>query len=313
MQAVFRRGEGCGLEILRSELEGDLRAAAVAVTGEPMMLERLHGVGGPGVILIVGPRGRAVAKYPVRQEVAFYRNWAPLVRQQGLGVPEVYAHSENFPRAWILMEALDATLTPPYRDRLPDMTAYLARLHAMQRDRVRSTANDSLSVRPVSLSLQDIGDAATLWTEEVRESLIQRLYLPWPKLPESMRLVSGDPNPTNWGLRASGQLVLFDWSEVALSHPAYDLAALCGGLPEVALVEEVVDVYLKSADAPSPQSRAQWVAWVITARLVAFVWFAAWWSRGQLTAAARPGLTMLQDGLIDWIDTVRAATTGFLS
>ncbi|WP_207711780.1 phosphotransferase [Sulfobacillus harzensis] len=267
--------------------------------------------GGPGVILISGPSGRAIAKYPVRQEAAFYRSWAPLVRQHGLGVPEVYAQGENSTRAWILMEALDATLTPPYRDRLPDMAAYLAQLHAMQRDRVRSTA-DPLSVRPVALSLQDIDDAAALWTEEVREYLVHLLHLSWPALPTEMRLVSGDPNPTNWGVRASGQLVLFDWSEVAWSHPAYDLAVLCGGLPEVALVEEVVDVYLESADAPSPQSRAQWVAWVITARLVAFVWFAAWWSRGQLTEAARPGLTMLQDGLIDWIDTVRSATTAFL-
>ena len=74
-----------------------------------------------------------------------------------------------------------------------------------------------------------------------------------------------------------------------------------------------MDVYLESVGAPSPQSRAQWVAWVITARLVAFVWFAAWWSRGQLTEAARPGLIMLQDGLIDWIDTVRSTTTAFHS
>lgn len=301
------------METTRSELDGDLRAAAVAVTGEPMTLERLNGVGGPGVILIAGPRGRAIAKYPVRQEAAFYRSWAPLVRQQGLGVPEVYAQGESSTRAWILMEALDVTLTSPYRDRLPDMTAYLAQLHAMQRDRVRFAADDPLSVRPVALNPQDIDDAAALWTEEVREYLVHLLHLPWPALPTGMRLVSGDPNPTNWGVRASGQLVLFDWSEVAWSHPAYDLAVLCGGLPEVALVEEVVDVYLESVGAPSPQSRAQWVAWVITARLVAFVWFAAWWSRGQLTEAARPGLIMLQDGLIDWIDTVRSTTTALHS
>lgn len=293
-------------------LEGDLRAAAVAVTGEPMTLERLNGVGGPGVILIAGPRGRAIAKYPVRREAEFYRSWAPLVRQQGLGVPEVYAQGETSARAWILMEALDATLTPPYRDRLPDMTAYLAQLHAMPRDRLRST-DDSLPIRPVALSPQDIDDAATLWTAEVRESLVDLLRLPWPALPTDMRLVSGDPNPTNWGVRASGQLVLFDWSEVAWSHPAYDLAVLCGGLPEVALVEQVVDVYLKSADVRSPQGHAQWVAWVLTARLVAFVWFAAWWSRGQLTEAARPGLAMLQDGLVDWIRMVRPAVITFLN
>lgn len=294
------------------QLENDIRAAAVSVTGEPMTLERLSGVGGPGVILVAGPRGRAIAKYPVRQEAAFYRSWAPLIRQQGLGVPQVYAQGENPTRAWILMEALDSTLTLPYRDRLSDMTAYLAQLHTMQRNRVPLTANDALPFRPVVLSSPDIEDAVMLWPDDVREYLVHLLHLPWPALPNEMRLVSGDPNPTNWGLRASGQLVLFDWSEVAWSHPAYDLAILCGGLPEVALVEEVVDVYLKSADAPVPQSPARWVGWVITARLVAFVWFAAWWKRGQLTEAARPGLTMLQDGLVDWIDVVRSTAIASL-
>jgi hypothetical protein len=294
-------------------LEGDLRASAVAVTGEPMTLERLSGVGGPGVIRITGPRGRAIVKFPVRQEASFYRRWAPLVRQRGLGVPRVYAEGAHGARPWVLMEALDKTLTPPYRNTLPDMTAYLARLHTIQQNPRQPTADDPLPVRPVTLSAQDIDDAATLWPEAARAHLVQWLRLPWPVLPTDMRLTSGDPNPTNWGFRDSGQLVLFDWSEAAWSHPAYDLAVLCGGLPEIALVEEVVDLYLKHADMPPPGSRAQWVAWVITARLVAFVWFAAWWSRGQLTEAARPGVSLLQDGLIDWIAMVRPATAAFLS
>lgn len=214
-------------------LEADIRAAARLVTGEPMKRERLRGVGGPGVILIAGPRGRAIAKYPVRQEAAFYRSWAPLVRQQGLGVPEVYAQGGHGPREWILMEALDATLAPPYHERLSDMTAYLAQLHTISRDRVPLTTGDPLPVRPVALSSEDIDDAAANWAEEGRESLVHLLHRPWPTLPTDTRLVSGDPNPTNWGVRASGQLVLFDWSEVAWSHPAYDSAVLCGGLPEV--------------------------------------------------------------------------------
>ncbi len=293
-------------------LAGDLRAAAAAITGEPMRVERLSGVGGPGVLCIAGPRGRAIAKYPVQREATFYRLWAPRVRQYGLGVPAVYAYGGSSTRPWILMEALDATLTPPYRDHLPDMVAYLARLHAIPWDGMSLDGPEALPVRRVALSPEDIHDAAALWSQEAHESLIHRLHWPWPEVPASLQLVSGDPNPTNWGRRASNHLVLFDWSEVAWSHPAYDLAVICGGLPEIPVVEEVVDVYLASADAPSSESHAQWVAWVITARLVAFVWFAAWWRRGQLTEAARPGLTMLQEGLVDWIDAVRPATTAFL-
>ena len=74
-----------------------------------------------------------------------------------------------------------------------------------------------------------------------------------------------------------------------------------------------MDAYLKSVAASPPQSRDRWMAWVITARLVAFVSFAAWWKRGQVTDAARPGLTMLQEGLVDWIGAVRPAVTPFLT
>lgn len=296
------------------ELEEDIRAAAESVTGEFMTLERLSGVGGLGVILISGARGHAIVKYPVRQEAAFYRSWAPVVQQSGLGVPDVYAQGEIQGQPWILMEALDSLLGPPYHGRLTDMTSYLAQLHMIEWDEMSFITGEPLPVRPVDLSSQDIQDAAMLWPTEVKEYLVHLLYLPWPTLPNERRLVSGDPNPTNWGLRASGQLVLFDWSEVAWSHPAYDLAVICGGIPEVALVGEVVDAYLNRADAPrATQSRDEWVAWVITARLVAFVWFAAWWTRGQLTEAAQPGLTMLRDGLVDWIGAVRPAVTDFLT
>lgn len=100
--------------------------------------------------------------------------------------------------------------------------------------------------------------------------------------------------------------MLFDWSEAAWSHPAYDLAILCNGLPTVAEMEEVVALYLKQTDSPLTESPSQWVRWVITARLVSFVRFAALWTQGRLTEAAQPGITMLQEGLMDWMDRVRS-------
>ena len=146
------------------ELEPDLRMATLRLTGEPMTLERLSGVGGPGVILITGPQGRVVIKYPVRQEALFYRKLAPMVRQQGLGLPEVYAQSEVASRGeWILMEALSSTLEPPYQSKLADMTTYLAKLHTISARNAPMPTDDLLSVRPVVLRYQDIEDACTLW------------------------------------------------------------------------------------------------------------------------------------------------------
>lgn len=79
------------------------------------------------------------------------------------------------------------------------------------------------------------------------------------------------------------------------------------------LVREVVEAYLKSLDTAHREHPDQWVAWVLSARLVAFIWFAAWWRRGQLTEAAGPGLKMLQEGLLEWIGMVRPAISQYLA
>lgn len=43
-------------------------------------------------------------------------------------------------------------------------------------------------------------------------------------------LLHGDPNPTNWRMRADGGLVLVDWDRVCAAHPALDLAITMPGL-----------------------------------------------------------------------------------
>lgn len=142
-------------------LEDQIRSAALLVTGAPITLERLAGVGGPGVVKISGPNGQAIVKYAVHQEFAFYQSWAPAVRQLGLGVPHVYAQGEIAGQAWILMEALPSTIRVSYRDRLPGMIAYLAQLHTIQR-KILPNRKGEVPIRRVVLSQQDIDDAMSL-------------------------------------------------------------------------------------------------------------------------------------------------------
>ncbi|MDQ0220379.1 hypothetical protein ELQ35_19985 [Peribacillus cavernae] len=41
--------------------------------------------------------------------------------------------------------------------------------------------------------------------------------------------ISGDPNPTNWGVRNNGDLVLFDFERIGYGNPAIDLAITMPG------------------------------------------------------------------------------------
>ena len=61
-------------------------------------------------------------------------------------------------------------------------------------------------------------------------------------------LVSADPNPSNWGVRDDGSLVLFDWERVGLATAAVDVAITVPGLPRRDQVELVAAAYLAVQD-----------------------------------------------------------------
>jgi aminoglycoside phosphotransferase (APT) family kinase protein len=78
---------------------------------------------------------------------------------------------------------------------------------------------------------QDLADALTRLE---RES--QPLFEPhcW---------ICGDPNPRNWGMRADGSAVLFDWELFGPGSPAMDLAIVVPGLGDLSAFQRVVDGY----------------------------------------------------------------------
>src|SRR5262249_43410052 len=39
-------------------------------------------------------------------------------------------------------------------------------------------------------------------------------------------VIAGDPNATNWGIRANGTVVLFDWDRVGYGIPAHDVVVV---------------------------------------------------------------------------------------
>lgn len=60
---------------------------------------------------------------------------------------------------------------------------------------------------------------------------------------ECSGLISGDTNDGNWGTRANGELVLFDWERFGHGSPAIDLAPLVSGLGAVSEYELIIWQY----------------------------------------------------------------------
>jgi aminoglycoside phosphotransferase (APT) family kinase protein len=58
--------------------------------------------------------------------------------------------------------------------------------------------------------------------------------------------ISGDPNPSNWGIRADGSLVLYDWELVRRGTPPTDLAILVAGLGDETKFGEMAACYMET-------------------------------------------------------------------
>ncbi len=56
--------------------------------------------------------------------------------------------------------------------------------------------------------------------------------------------ISGDPNPTNWGIRHDGTVVLFDWERVSAGTAALDLAISIPWLPDESAYHLMATAYL---------------------------------------------------------------------
>ncbi|MFW7523153.1 phosphotransferase [Vibrio ostreicida] len=94
------------------------------------------------------------------------------------------------------------------------------------------------------------------WTESNTDLALNSLNLPQitndslrtiqhlsQDLFSSQRLVSGDTNQGNWGIKHNGELVLFDWERFGFGSPAIDLAPLIKGLGSLDDYEWMVGQY----------------------------------------------------------------------
>jgi aminoglycoside phosphotransferase (APT) family kinase protein len=134
---------------------------------------------------------------------------------------------------WLIIEEVPAPLPRERWGADPEALSALARIHTASdvlpalrsADAFRpawTTETTDLAMRALNTSGSNaLGDVSALLAGMRAQA--EPLFAPVCPL-------SGDPNPANWGLRADGSLVLFDWERFCRGHPALDLAAIVPGL-----------------------------------------------------------------------------------
>ena len=106
--------------------------------------------------------------------------------------------------------------------------------------------------------------------------------------------ISGDPNPTNWGLRDDGSLVLFDWERFGYGTPVLDLAITIPGLGDGATFRRVAGRYLgdrRAVDGPLCPAGERLSREIAIAKVWSVVEFLSNYAEGRLARI----------GTIDWL------------
>ena len=224
-----------------------MRRRLATIVGAIETVEPLGGLSGSPVLRVRGAGGSVVVKGGARAaELEFYRVVAPLLSDRGVATPGVRWAGQAAGRRWLVLE--DVARSLPRERWLADaeVLAVLARLHESEglpalrsRDAYRpawtaSTTASALAALP-SAEADHLAPPLTALA-----GAAGGLFA--PRCP-----VSGDPNPTNWGLRDDGTLVLFDWERFGRGTPALDLAPTLPGLGTAADYHRVARRYLAAA------------------------------------------------------------------
>jgi len=242
-----------------TEMSDVLRRQIVSSTGPDQEWTRLGGQSGRKVFSVVGSRGSCVLKLdPHVIEQKFYTRFAMEVSESGLGVPRLLGHSQD---EYLLLERVDTDLEPNIEPQT--LVEELHRLHAtvaVQRDDVLFQPQWPSDLTGKALERLNVSDRA-IWRRagECRDITLDA----WA--PECV--ISGDPNPSNWGRRERGQLVLFDWERFGVGQPELDVAIVMRGLPSRGEIEAVASHYSALPGRGSPEETYQrllaWKVWTV--------------------------------------------------
>ena len=181
----------------------------------------------------------------VSNEAVFYEKIAPLLRLRSINIPILNGSFFEAGRYWLILEDVPHPLPATRRQADAQVIEILYRLHTLALEKLPPGPEwyrPKWNVQMTELALE------CLPPEVARPSkpFLDRLQEDYQHLFNSQNLISGDPNPGNWGLREDGTLVLFDWERLSYGTPAIDLAITVSGVGNAASYEATAVKYLRN-------------------------------------------------------------------
>lgn len=272
--------------------------------GLPQRVERLSGGLSTAYIdRLHWPHRSMILKSGVKAaETYFYHHIAPVLRSAMIPLPEAYLILDDEIR-WLLLEDIPTPLPRSRWQGDPEIAAVLARLHSLPLETVPRLPDD-IGYTPKwddELSEQALDCFDDALRQELRPRMdelrgrSQHLFVP-------RCAVSGDSNPTNWGLRHDEQVVLFDWERFTIATPAIDLAITIGGLSSRERYEALAGYYLQ-ARSDSNYTLKQLTTDMLMAKVWVVVEFLSLYTQGILKRDDM--FKLLTSTFKEWLDSLR--------
>ena len=212
--------------------------------GNVQSIEPLGGKSGASVYrLRFAETSRIVKQTTSSAEQLFYTHVAPILRANDIPLPEVEV---ILPDGWIALEDIPNPLPRELWHGDSRLVEILARLHRLKmeipplQEGYSPKWDDALTAKMLACFEPETARELQPRLRDIQHES-QSLFEPqcW---------ISGDPNPTNWGVRHDGSLVLFDWDRFTRATPAVDLAIIVGGLGNRQQFTEVAGTYIRKRE-----------------------------------------------------------------
>ncbi|MFY9286211.1 MAG: phosphotransferase [Tissierellaceae bacterium] len=213
------------------EFPQDIQLYLMESFGFPVTIEKLSGIKSDGGChrLRFEDISVIVKQMKEPQEYLFYKECTKYLQDFESHIPSLlFSHKEEVDH-WIIIEDLEK---PFPKDRWfadKEVLQVLFKFHT------RTWGKDLPLKSPYSPSWQDEMNhrVLELLPNNIRgqvEGDLFRLQREAKDLFKPICWLSGDTNPTNWGIRRDGTVVIFDWERNCTGSPAIDLAITMPGL-----------------------------------------------------------------------------------
>jgi hypothetical protein len=190
------------------------------------------------------------------REAAFYRDFAPILKAHVIRTPklEMIAHAGD--ETWLVIEHIPAPLPDQRWLADPQVLETLRKLREFKFDHAPKFAFQPTWTQAMNSHVLQFLPKHLEEKLEAFRTLAQPLF-------EPRNLISGDPNPMNWGVLENGDPVLFDWDRFGLGTPALDLAITVPRLGSKENYEKVAAIYRGKPDAQLAREIALAKVWTI--------------------------------------------------